>query len=124
MNPYDAGHSLAKALQESSEYKNFREAQDALKGDESARNMLIDFRKQQLELQKQKVSGLEVSEEQEDKLEKLYQVISINLTVKRFMEAEYRLGVLLQDVQKIIAGATADLFDPDLFALPELEEDF
>jgi cell fate (sporulation/competence/biofilm development) regulator YlbF (YheA/YmcA/DUF963 family) len=124
MNPYDAAHSLAKALQESSEYKHFREAQEALKSEESAKNMLIDFRKQQLELQKQKLTGLEVAPEQEDKLEKLYQVISMNLTVKRFMEAEYRLGVLLQDVQKIIAGATADLFDPDLFALPELEEDF
>lgn len=119
MNPYDAAHMLAKALRESSEYKNFREAQEALKSEASAREMLLDFRKQQLELQRQRLAGLEVAPEQEEKLEKLYQIISMNITVKRFMEAEYRFGLLMQDIQKIIAGATADLFDPDL--LPDLE---
>ena len=121
MNPYDAAHMLAKALRESSEYRNFRDAQEALKSEASAKEMLLDFRKQQLELQRQKLAGLELAPEQEEKLEKLYQIISMNLTVKRFMEAEYRFGVLMQDIQKIIAELTADLFDPDL--LPDLEGD-
>ena len=123
MNPYDA----AQPGQSGCKSRRIQAFSGGARSPEKRRigqNMLIDFRKQQLELQKQKLTGLEVAPEQEDKLEKLYQVISMNLTVKRFMEAEYRLGVLLQDVQKIIAGATADLFDPDLFALPELEEDF
>lgn len=122
MNPYDASHALAKALRESSEYTSFQEARDALKGDQSARNMLVDFRTQQFNLQKQKLSGLEIAPEQEDKLEKLFQVISLNLTLKHFMEAEYRLNVLLQDVQNIIAEVTGDLFDPELFGLPDMDD--
>lgn len=117
MNPYDAVHLLAKALRESAEFTGYREAQAALKSDPSARSMLIDFRNQQLSLQKQQLSGLELSPEQEKKLEKLYQVITMNLTVKHFLEAEYRLGVLMGDIHKAIAEASADLIDPELLGL-------
>ncbi len=119
MNPYDAANNLAKALGQSKEYQDFQEAQITLKGDSSAREMLIDFRTEQLNLQRQQMSGVEVAPEQEEKMEKLYQVISMNLTLKRYLEAEYRLGVLLQDIQKIIAEATGDLFDPELFGVPD-----
>jgi len=122
MNAYDAAHALARALRESAELKNFQEAQALLKNDPSAREMLMDFRKQQLNLQRQKLAGLEIAPEQEDKLEKLSQIIHMNLTIKRFLEAEYRVGVLLQDIQRIIAEATGSLFDPELLGLPDLDE--
>lgn len=117
MNPYDAAHMLAKALRASAELKTFKEAQEALKSDQSAREMLRDFRGQQFNLQRQRLSGLEVAPEQEEKLEKLYQVIGMNLTIRRFLEAEQRLGVLLGDIQKIIAEATGELIDPELLGL-------
>ncbi len=122
MNVYDAAHALARALKESAELKNFQEAQALLKNDPSAREMLMDFRKQQLNLQRQKLAGLEIAPEQEEKLEKLSQIIGMNLTIKRFLEAEYRAGVLLQDIQKIIAEAAGSLFDPDLLGLSGLDE--
>ena len=117
MNPYDAAHLLAKALRESTELKTFKEAWEALKDDQTAREMLRDFRGQQFNLQKQRLSGLEVAPEQEEKLEKLYQVIGMNLTIRRFLEAEQRLGVLLGDIQKIIAEATGELIDPELLGI-------
>lgn len=123
VNPYDAAHHLAKALRESAEFTAYREAQAALKNDSSARSMLIDFRNQQLSLQKQQLSGLEISPEQKKKLERLYQVITMNLTVKRFLEAEYRLGVLMGDIHKVIAEASADLVDPALLGLSGDDED-
>lgn len=119
MNPHDAAHVLSKALRESADFKELKEAQAALKADESARNMLLDFRKEQFEIQKQQLSGIEVASEQEEKLEKLYEVINMNLLVKRFLQAEYRVAVLLRDIQKIIGEATSEVFDPDLLAMPE-----
>jgi len=119
MNPHDAAHILSKALRESADFKELKEAQAALKADESARNMLLDFRKEQFEIQKQQLSGIEVASEQEEKLEKLYEVINMNLLVKRFLQAEYRVAVLLRDIQKIIGEATSEVFDPDLLAMPE-----
>lgn len=121
MNPHDAAHALAKALRESTDFKELKDAQAALKADQSARNMLIDFRTEQLELQKQQLSGIEVSPEQEEKLEKLFEVINMNTLIKRFLQAEYRVAVLLRDVHKIIGDATGEIIDPELMALPEEE---
>ena len=121
MNPHDAAHALAKALHESADFKELKDAQAALKADHSARNMLIDFRTEQLELQKQQLSGIEVSSEQEEKLEKLFEVINMNTTIKRFLQSEYRVAVLLRDVHKIIGDATGEVIDPELIALPEDE---
>ena len=122
MNPQDAGHNLAKALRESADFKELKDVQAALKADQSARSMLLDFRTEQLEIQKQQISGVAVSPEQEEKLEKLFAVISMNLTIKRFLQSEYRVAVLLQDVHKIIGDATSDIIDKELMGLPDEEE--
>lgn len=88
MNPYNAAHTLAKALKESAEFRAFKEAQDTLKQDQSAHEMLADFRKEQIRIQQQQLSGVEVAPEQQEKLIKMQEIISMNLTVKRYMEAE------------------------------------
>ncbi len=121
MNPYDAAHALAKALRESNEFKEIKEAQVNLKADRSALNMLTDFRKRQFDLQKQQLSGLEVADQQKEKIEKLFEVISLNTLVKNFMQAEYRVAVLLQDIQKAIGEATNEIFDPEMLVLPQEE---
>lgn len=121
MNPHDAAHMLAKALKESNDFKELKNAQAALKADQSARDMLLDFRNEQLEMQKQQLSGIEVAPEREEKLEKLFEVINMNNIIKRFLQAEYRVAVLLQDVHKIIGDATSEILDPELMALPEEE---
>jgi cell fate (sporulation/competence/biofilm development) regulator YlbF (YheA/YmcA/DUF963 family) len=123
MNPHDAAHNLAKALRESADFKELKDVQAALKADQSARSMLLDFRTEQLAMQKQQISGVAVSPEQEEKLEKLFAVINMNLTIKRFLQAEYRVAVLLQDVHKIIGDATSEIIDTELMALPGEEEE-
>ena len=122
MNPHDAAHNLAKALRESADFKELKDVQVALKADQSARSMLLDFRTEQLEMQKQQISGVSVSPEQEEKLEKLFAVINMNLTIKRFLQAEYRVNILLQDVNKIIGAAISEIIDTELMALPDEEE--
>jgi len=121
VNPHDAAHMLAKSLRESVDFKELKDTQAELKTDQSARNMLLDFRKEQLEVQKQQFSGVEIAPEQEEKLEKLYEVINMNNTIKRFLQAEYRVAVLLRDIHKIIGDATEEIIDPELMALPEDE---
>ena len=116
MNPYDLAHQLSKALQSSPQFVNFKQAQDKIKNDPSAREMLEDFRRQQLQLQKQIMAGLEIAPEQEEKLEKLHSIINMNTHIKEFMEAEYRLAVLMRDIEKIIADSLAGLVDPELFS--------
>jgi len=117
MNPYDAAHALARALRESAEFKEMKEAQAELKADQTAYKMLLDFRKEQLNLQKQVLSGIEVSKEQEEKVDRLSQIVNMNTTAGRFMQAEYRAAVLLQDIQKIIGEAAEEIIDRELTAM-------
>lgn len=123
MNPHDAAHALAKALRESPDFKELKESQEALKAETSAKDMLLDFRREQFEIQKQQLSGIEVSEEQKEKLEKLYEVVNMNMLVKRFLQAEYRVAVILQDVHKIIGDATSEIIDSELIDIPGDEEE-
>lgn len=119
MNLYDYAHSLVKAIKESPEYKKFKMAQDKLQTDSIAKKMLADLRKTQWNMQKQKLSGLEVAPEQEAQLSRLLEVINLNLIVKEYLEAEYRFSILLTDIQKIIGEAMQDIISPEIWGQEE-----
>ncbi len=121
MNPYDAAHNLAKALRESSEFKEMKEAQAALKTDDSAKKMLLDFRAEQLKMHKQQLAGIEISPGYKEKLEKLFEVVNMNVLIKRLLDAEYKVAILLQDIQKIINEANNEIYDKELIQVPEEE---
>ena len=91
-----------------------QDAQELLAKDNTAREMLVDFRREQLRLQKQKLAGLEVAPEQQERLNKLFEVLNLNLTVKRYLDAEFRFSRLLADVQKIISDAAGEFINPEL----------
>ena len=54
MNPYDHAHNLARALKESSEYRGLLEAKKKLEADPKNKEMLLDFRRCQWEMEKPK----------------------------------------------------------------------
>ncbi len=105
MNPYDAAHSLAASIKKSNEYQSFKQAYQELKNDSTANNIFNDLRKIQLEIQEHQIKGEDVPAETEEKFKKLSEAASYNLTVKNFMEAEYRFATIIKDIQKIIADA-------------------
>jgi len=104
MNVYDAAHQLARALSECTEYKEFSKVQEELKNDPQAEKMLKDLRAKQWELYSLKAAG-KPTEEVERSLENLYDIISYNSLVSRYLEAEQRFAVIMADVQNIIAKA-------------------
>jgi len=114
MSVYNHAHVLAKAIKGTAEFKNFLKAKEKLNQDKSAKEMLADFRKAQWELQKQKMSGLEIAPEQEKRLSYLLEIIGLNLVVKDFLEAEYRFSVMVTDIQKIIGEVMEPLLTADL----------
>ncbi len=120
MNVYDYAHNLAKAIKDSQEFKNFLQAKGKIEQDTGAKEMLADFRKAQWELQKQKLSGLEIAPEQEKRLSQLLEIIGLNPVVREFLESEYRFSLMIADVQKIIAEAMEPLLSAEWIA--ELKE--
>lgn len=104
MNVYDHAHSLARAIRESEECRGYINALQKLKEDKAAFDMLLDFRKEQLELQKRKLSGEDIAG-QEEKLAKLYDVINLNIYIRDFLASEYRFARMMADIEKILAEA-------------------
>lgn len=105
VNVHDYAHSLARALKESPENRAFQAARSRIKGKAAAEKMVADFHQRQLELQSLALQGKEPSAEQKEGLERLYSIIQTDPDVRDFLMAEQRLGVLLNDVNKIIADA-------------------
>lgn len=101
MNVYDAAHQLARRLRECPEYIEFKRAKESLKEDPQAENMLKDLRNKQFELQALKLSG-KPTDEDEENLRNLYNIVAHNSLLKRYLEAEERFAVLFSDIQDII----------------------
>lgn len=116
MSVHDQAHALARAIKGTPEFKNFLKVKETLDKDKRAKEMLSNFRKAQWELQKQKMTGLDVSPEQEKRISQLLEVISLNLLVKEFLEAEYRFSIMVTDIQKIIGEAMEPLLSSELLA--------
>ncbi|MNC79705.1 hypothetical protein D3C75_1322570 [compost metagenome] len=45
-----------------------------------------------------------------EKMEKLFEVLSLNLNIRRLFDAERRLSVIIEDVNKIIADSLGHLY--------------
>jgi|SRR5690554_4568753 len=104
MAVYDLAHRLAAKIKESAEYRDYLQIRKRIVDNEKSREMLLDFRKEQFKIQAKQLSGQEVNEEDKEKLNNLRQIIELNPDIKKYLEAEYRVGVLLDDLQKIVFG--------------------
>ncbi|MDG0874608.1 YlbF family regulator [Paenibacillus thiaminolyticus] len=110
MSVYDQAHELARALQQSGEAKAVETAMKAIEADADSKRMLDDFRLRQMEMQQKMMTGEMPEQSELDKMEKLYEVISMNSEIAELFEAERRLAVVIQDVNKIVSDALGHLY--------------
>jgi cell fate (sporulation/competence/biofilm development) regulator YlbF (YheA/YmcA/DUF963 family) len=105
MSTYTTAMQLAQEIRESEEYRAFIGAKDKIKADESNYKMVRDFQIKQFEIQQAQMFQLEISEEKQQELERLYSLLSLNPAARQYLEAEFRISRLVNDVQKIIGDA-------------------
>ena len=111
MNVYDKAYELARAIRESTEAREVKEIRSKIEADPETKRMLDDFREKQMNLQKQMLSGQQPDQQEMEKLDKLYEVVSLNPLIKKLFEAERRFGILIEDVQKILADPMKDILE-------------
>ncbi|GGF85849.1 UPF0342 protein [Paenibacillus albidus] len=110
MSIYDKAHELAKAIKESSEVIDIRSAMKLVEADAESKQMLDNFRRSQMELQQRMMSGDMPPQEEIEKMEKLFEVLNLNLGIRRLFDAERRLSVVIEDVNKIITESLSELY--------------
>lgn len=105
MTVHDQAHFLARTLQDSEEYKEFKTAKEAVEADEQHKQMLGGYKRQQMKMQAAMMAGQQPKQEEAEQLQRMAQVLQFVPEITRYLMAEYRLHQLIGDVYKIIGDA-------------------
>ena len=109
-NIYDSAYDLEKAIRESDEFKNLKEAYDAVMNDPSAKQMFDNFRDTQMELQEKQMQGQEITEEEVEKARQVVELVQQHQDISKLMEEEQRLNLVINDVSRIITKPLEELY--------------
>lgn len=93
-------------------------ARDGVNKHQAAKVMLRDFQEKQLQLQQQQMGGEEITPDQEEQLQRLFGVISVNPYIRELFEAEFAFSSLMMQVNDALSSVL-DLKEED----EELEEE-
>lgn len=102
MNVYEEAHNLARAIQESEEFKQYDALKKQVEADPELDKMVKDFQKKQFDMQLSQMSGGNSSPDMAQKIQELYQIVATNPVAAQFLQAEMRLGIMMNDVYKIL----------------------
>ena len=109
MNVYDTANRLVQEIKESSEYEQYKKIKNEINSNTEYKAKIDDFEKARYSLQINQMKGIEVSKEEQDKLEQKYMEMMKEPKIKEYFDAEMRFNVLLTDVNKIIAEAVKEV---------------
>ena len=113
MNVYDQAHSLAQAIRESEEFKQYDQYKKIVKENPQLDQSLKDLMKKQMEMQAAQMMGQEVTQEAFQQIQPLSAILMQDPTAAQYLQCQMRFSMMMADVYKII-GETADL-GQDLF---------
>ena len=102
MSVHDTARRLKRKLENSDEYQNYLELRKKVMAKEGSKKMLLDYQNLMMEMQTKRMSGEELSQEDKEKLQNLQNFIEINNNVKKYLEAEYAVSQMINDIQKTI----------------------
>lgn len=111
MNFYDKVHELTRALKETNEYKEYMELKKELKINEEKYKMVKDFKDKQRAHQVKYINGQEVTKEEQESMQNLYSILIQDEKIRKLLECEMRIDVLLADMQKIMGEAVKEIVE-------------
>lgn len=105
MNVYDEAHSLARAIKESNEFKEFDRMRKEVEQDPDVSQMLGEFQKIQIDLQAAQMTGNPPDQSLISRMQSLSTMLATKPLAARFMQTEAAFSVMMNDVLRIIGEA-------------------
>ncbi|MFC3928487.1 YlbF/YmcA family competence regulator [Streptococcus caprae] len=102
VNVYDLANELERGIRALPEYKAVQEAKTAIAADATASQLWDRFVASQEKIQVLMQTGQMPSQEDQDEMKELGEAIEGNATVKAYFDAQQRLSVYIQDIERII----------------------
>ena len=105
---YDQANILAKTIQESKEYKEYKKIKDEISAIPEIKKKIDEFEKIRYDVQVMSFQGKEDAEKMK-KLQEMYDILNKESKVKEYFDIEVRFNIMLADVNKIISESVKDL---------------
>lgn len=109
MYVYDEANNLAKAIQGSKEYIEYKKAKEEVNQNPEMKKKIDDFEKTRYDVQLMTFQGKGQDEEKQKKLREMYQILMQDKKIKEFFDIEVRFNIMLADVNKIISESVKDV---------------
>ena len=105
MNVYDEAHSLARAIKESNEYKEFDRMRKAVDADKECADMLKELTELQVQLQTAQLAGQQPDKEVFARFQSLSTMVATKPLAAQYLQAQGAFMVMMNDVFAIIGDA-------------------
>ncbi|MGI6144769.1 MAG: YlbF family regulator [Clostridia bacterium] len=99
---YDKVHELVRDIKASPEFRELKAAREKLEKNSESQKVLQDFHVKRFEIQSMQMQGKEIPVEKKQEYEKMVELIRLHPTVSEYLEAEYKMAKIMEDIQKII----------------------
>lgn len=99
---FEMCYELGKTISQTEEYKRFKESEYKLLHDQEARSLIENLQVLQVEQQKKKLAGMDITEEEEKKLKDMERLALENPTVKVSHYCNSKFQELMQAISKKI----------------------
>jgi len=111
-NLYESARGLEKALRQSDEYVTLKKLFHEVNSDESAKNIFENFRDIQMRLQEKQMMGYDISNEEVVQAQKAAALAQQNVKIAQLMDAEQRMSMMINELNKIIMKPLDELYGP------------
>lgn len=108
MYVYDEANNLAKAIQESKEYLEYKKIKEEVNSIPDMKAKIEEFEKIRYDVQLMSFQGQE-DQEKMKKLQELYDILLKEQKIKEYFDVEVRFNIMLADVNKIISESVKDI---------------
>lgn len=105
MNIYDTANKLASELKQDEKVKKYLELKEVILADETNKTLMKKYKKLQFEAQTLLLSGGKLSDEQQEEIKKLGELLQFNKEISEFLSLEYFVNQILTDIYRIIGEA-------------------
>lgn len=105
MNPYDQAQVLAGVLRRSEEYAAYRRAKEKAFASEANVKLIRRYKKEQFRAQAAVMSGDGIAQETQEELRRMGNVVQFNRDVSEFLQAEYRVNQMMNEIFRILGQA-------------------
>ena len=107
MNVYDEAHSLARAIRESNEFKEFDRMRVEVDNDKECSEMLKELQELQMQLQTLQLTGQAPDQAVIQRFQSLSTMAATKPLAARYLQAQGAFSVMVNDVFGIIGEAMA-----------------